>query len=71
MRLRLGALSLPVAGAAAGTAEVGDEGTAMVRPERVSIEPVPADAAGDPDLLTGQVDSLTFHGAHSLVVVGA
>jgi hypothetical protein len=43
----------------------------MVRPERVSIEPVPADAAGDPDLLTGQVDSLTFHGAHSLVVVGA
>jgi spermidine/putrescine transport system ATP-binding protein len=68
-QLRVGDLSLPMAGAAAGTAEVGDAVTVMVRPERVSIEPVPADAVGDPDLLTGQVDSLTFQGAHSLVVV--
>jgi spermidine/putrescine transport system ATP-binding protein len=61
----VGGASLRVAGRAAGA---GDSVSVMVRPERVEVSPTATDTDGA-NILKGHVDTLTFRGAHTNVLL--
>jgi ABC-type Fe3+/spermidine/putrescine transport system ATPase subunit len=49
-------------------AEPGDEVSVMVRPERVEVGAMPSDVEGA-NLLKARVETLTFRGAHTNVLL--
>ncbi|MBO0844000.1 MAG: ABC transporter ATP-binding protein [Nocardioides sp.] len=65
MRCKVGSIELLVAGQ---DAESGDAVSVMVRPERVEVAASPNGVAGA-NVLQGRVDTLTFRGAHTNVVL--
>jgi ABC-type Fe3+/spermidine/putrescine transport system ATPase subunit len=61
----VGGASLRVSGRDAGP---GDSVSVMVRPERVEVSPTATDADGA-NILKARVDTLTFRGAHTNVLL--
>ncbi len=69
VEVHVGDRRFEVSGVPGTEPEQGSEATLMARPERVLVEPSPEVDEAEVNTMTGQVETLTFQGAHTLVAI--